>query len=128
MDMERSRLKEGSDSEYETYTENVTVNSMIPLWRKTKKILRKRNTKNFIRKHSPLMTSPARYSPKSGGYNQLSGAFFIPEKADYNYYSKNFEKGLALYSSGVKIMDKCADLLPDCFSFVKGVVDSEDLS
>ena len=129
MDMERSRLKEGSDSEYETYTENVTVNSMIPLWKKNKKDITKEEYEKFHQETFSAYDKPLRViHQKAEGTTSYQALLFIPEKADYNYYSKNFEKGLALYSSGVKIMDKCADLLPDCFSFVKGVVDSEDLS
>lgn len=129
MDMERSRLKEGSDSEYETYTENVTVNSMIPLWKKNKKDIMKEEYEKFYQETFSAYDKPLRViHQKAEGTTSYQALLFIPEKADYNYYSKNFEKGLALYSSGVKIMDKCADLLPDCFSFVKGVVDSEDLS
>lgn len=129
MDMERSRLKEGSDSEYETYTENVTVNSMIPLWKKNKKDITKEEYEKFYQETFSAYDKPLRViHQKAEGTTSYQALLFIPEKADYNYYSKNFEKGIALYSSGVKIMDKCADLLPDCFSFVKGVVDSEDLS
>ena len=129
MDMERSRLKEGSDSEYETYTENVTVNSMIPLWKKNKKDITEEEYEKFYQETFSAYDKPLRViHQKAEGTTSYQALLFIPEKADYNYYSKNFEKGLALYSSGVKIMDKCADLLPDCFSFVKGVVDSEDLS
>ena len=129
MDMERSRLKEGSDSEYETYTENVTVNSMIPLWKKNKKDITKEEYEKFYQETFSAYDKPLRViHQKAEGTTSYQALLFIPEKADYNYYSKNFEKGLALYSSGVKIMDKCADMLPDCFSFVKGVVDSEDLS
>ena len=129
MDMERSRLKEGSDSEYETYTENVTVNSMIPLWKKNKKDITKEEYEKFYQETFSAYDKPLRViHQKAEGTTSYQALLYIPEKADYNYYSKNFEKGLALYSSGVKIMDKCADLLPDCFSFVKGVVDSEDLS
>lgn len=129
MDMERSRLKEGSDSEYETYTENVTVNSMIPLWKKNKKDITKEEYEKFYQETFSAYDKPLRViHQQAEGTTSYQALLFIPEKADYNYYSKNFEKGLALYSSGVKIMDKCADLLPDCFSFVKGVVDSEDLS
>lgn len=129
MDMERSRLKEGSDSEYETYTENVTVNSMVPLWKKNKNEITEEEYEKFYQEKFFAYDKPLRViHQKAEGTTSYQALLYIPEKADYNYYSKNFEKGLALYSSGVKIMDKCADLLPDCFSFVKGVVDSEDLS
>lgn len=129
MDMERSRLKEGSDSEYETYTENETINSMVPLWKKNKNEITEEEYEKFYQEKFFAYDKPLRViHQKAEGTTSYQALLYIPEKADYNYYSKNFEKGLALYSSGVKIMDKCADLLPDCFSFVKGVVDSEDLS
>lgn len=129
MDMERSRLKEGSESEYETYIENETVNSMVPIWKKNKNDLSDADYEKFYQENFFAYDKPLRViHQKAEGTTSYQALLFIPEKADYNYYSKTFEKGLSLYTSGVKIMDKCADLLPDCFSFVKGVVDSEDLS
>lgn len=130
MDMEHSRLKEGSeDGEYETYTEHETVNSMVPLWKKSKSEITEEEYNKFYNEKFFSYDKPLRViHQKAEGTSCYQALLYIPEKADYNYYSKNFEKGLALYCSGVKIMDKCADLLPDCFSFVKGVVDSEDLS
>ena len=129
MDIERSRLKEGSDSEYEAYTENETVNSMIPLWKKAKSEITEEEYEKFYQEQFFAYDKPLKViHQKAEGTISYQALLYIPSKADYNYYSKNFEKGLTLYSSGVKIMDKCADLLPDCFSFVKGIVDSEDLS
>ena len=129
MDMERSRKKEGSEDEYETYTVRETVNSMVPLWKKAKGEITQEEYEKFYQERFHAYDKPLRViHQKAEGTTSYQALLFIPEKADYNYYSKNFEKGLALYSSGVKIMDKCADLLPDCFSFVKGVVDSEDLT
>ena len=129
MDMEHSRKKEGSEDEYETYTVRETVNSMVPLWKKAKGEITQEEYENFYQERFHAYDKPLRViHQKADGTTSYQALLFIPEKADYNYYSKNFEKGLALYSSGVKIMDKCADLLPDCFSFVKGVVDSEDLT
>ncbi len=129
MDMERSRKKEGSEDEYETYTVHETVNSMVPLWKKAKGEITEEEYEKFYQERFHAYDKPLRViHQKAEGTTSYQALLFIPEKADYNYYSKNFEKGLALYSSGVKIMDKCADLLPDCFSFVKGVVDSEDLT
>lgn len=130
MDMEHSRVKEGSeDGEYETYTEHETVNSMVPLWKKNKSEITEEEYDKFYNEKFFSYDKPLRViHQKAEGTSCYQALLYIPEKADYNYYSKNFEKGLALYCSGVKIMDKCADLLPDCFSFVKGVVDSEDLS
>ena len=129
MDMEHSRKKEGSEDEYETYTVRETVNSMVPLWKKAKGEITQEEYEKFYQERFHAYDKPLRViHQKAEGTISYQALLFIPEKADYNYYSKNFEKGLALYSSGVKIMDKCADLLPDCFSFVKGVVDSEDLT
>lgn len=129
MDMEHSRKKEGSEDEYETYTVHETVNSMVPLWKKPKNEITEEEYEKFYQERFHAYDKPLRViHQKAEGTTSYQALLFIPEKADYNYYSKNYEKGLALYSSGVKIMDKCADLLPDCFSFVKGVVDSEDLT
>ena len=129
MDMEHSRKKEGSEDEYEMYTVHETVNSMVPLWKKAKGEITEEEYEKFYQERFHAYDKPLRViHQKAEGTTSYQALLFIPEKADYNYYSKNFEKGLALYSSGVKIMDKCADLLPDCFSFVKGVVDSEDLT
>lgn len=129
MALEHSRKKEGSEDEYETYTEVETVNSMVPLWKKAKSEIDEAEYEKFYQERFHAYDKPLRViHQKAEGTTSYQALLFIPEKADYNYYSKTYEKGLALYSSGVKIMDKCAELLPDCFSFVKGVVDSEDLS
>lgn len=129
MAIEHSRKKEGSEDEYETYTEVETVNSMVPLWKKAKSEIDEADYEKFYQERFHAYDKPLRViHQKAEGTTSYQALLFIPEKADYNYYSKTYEKGLALYSSGVKIMDKCAELLPDCFSFVKGVVDSEDLS
>ena len=129
MDVEKSRPKEDNNEEYETYTENTTINSMIPLWKKNKNDISDEEYDKFYSEKFYAYDKPLRViHQKAEGTTSYQALLYIPQKADYNYYSKNFEKGLALYCSGVKIMDKCADLLPDCFSFVKGVVDSEDLS
>lgn len=129
MALEHSRKKEGSEDEYETYTEVETVNSMVPLWKKAKSEIAEADYEKFYQERFHAYDKPLRViHQKAEGTTSYQALLFIPEKADYNYYSKTYEKGLALYSSGVKIMDKCAELLPDCFSFVKGVVDSEDLS
>ena len=138
MDMERSRLiekpeeetkKEDYKPEYETYVENVTLNSMVPIWKKNKNELKKEDYNSFYKDKFHDYEDPARviHSSTEGSatYNAL---LFIPSRAPYNYYSRDYEKGLQLYASGVLIMDKCADLLPDCFSFVRGLVDSQDLS
>lgn len=132
MDMERSRRKEESPDdkpEYESYTENVTLNSMVPIWKKNKSELKDEDYNEFYKSKFMDYDDPARviHSSTEGSatYNAL---LFIPSRAPYNYYSRDYEKGLQLYASGVLIMDKCPDLLPDCFSFVKGLVDSQDLS
>lgn len=129
MDWTASRLKEGSENEYEDYTEERTLNSMVPLWKKDKKEISKEEYENFYKDQFSDYNKPLKeIHYKVEGQATYSALLFIPQKAPYNYYTKDFEKGLQLYSSGVLIMDKCADLLPDYFSFVKGLVDSEDLS
>lgn len=132
MDMERTRMKEGSPEdkpEYDQYTENVTLNSMVPIWKKSKSEVTDEDYANFYKEKFMDYEEPARiiHSSTEGSatYNAL---LFIPARAPFNYYSRDYEKGLQLYASGVLIMEKCADLLPDCFSFVKGLVDSQDLS
>ncbi|WP_147539039.1 molecular chaperone HtpG [Anaerotruncus rubiinfantis] len=132
MDMEASRLKEGCPEEkpeYETYTVNETLNSMVPIWKKQKSEVTDEDYNNFYKEKFFDYQDPLRviHSSTEGSatYNAL---LFIPARAPFNYYSRDYEKGLQLYASGVLIMDKCADLLPDCFSFVKGLVDSQDLS
>jgi molecular chaperone HtpG len=128
-DMEKSRLKEGSKDEYETYTENVTLNSMVPIWRKNKNEITDEEYNQFYKDKFMDYMDPAKvihsYTEGTATYNAL---LFIPAKAAMNFYTKDYEKGLQLYSNGVLIMDKCADLLPDYFSFVRGLVDSQDLS
>lgn len=129
MMVEKSRLKEGSEDEYEQYSELETLNSMIPLWKKTKSELKDEDYNNFYKEKFFDFTDPAKVIHTNvEGIVSYTSLMFIPAKAPYNYYSKDYEKGLQLYSSGVLIMDKCADLLPDYFSFVKGLVDSQDLS
>ena len=120
---------EGKEGEYEDVTEDRTLNSMIPLWKKDKKDIGEDDYNNFYKEKFYDFQNPLKViHTKTEGQATFSALLFIPEKAPFDYYSKEFEKGLQLYSRGVLIMDKCADLLPDYFSFVKGVVDSEDLS
>ncbi|HZK21552.1 MAG TPA: molecular chaperone HtpG [Oscillospiraceae bacterium] len=129
MDRVKSRLKEGTKDEYEEYTENETLNSMVPLWKRSKSDIKVEEYNSFYNEKFFDYEKPLKViHQKAEGTTSYYALMFIPSKADYNYYTKNYEKGLELYSSGVKIMDKCADLLPDYFNFVKGVVDSEDLS
>ena len=129
MEVEKSRPKADNDKEYETYTENETLNSMVPLWRRNKSELKPEDYNQFYKEKFFDFEDPARviHSSTEGAatYNAL---LFIPSRAPYNYYTREYEKGLQLYASGVLIMDKCPDLLPDYFSFVKGLVDSQDLS
>lgn len=129
MDFESSRPVEGKEGEYESFTETRTVNSMIPLWRKNKSEITEEEYDRFYSEKFYDFEKPARIiHTKTEGQATFDALMFIPKKPAYNYYSKEFEKGLALYSNGVLIMDKCPDLLPDYFSFVRGLVDSADLS
>lgn len=134
MDMQRQKLKEGTgtdgkDPEYETYTETVTLNSMVPIWKKNKTELTDEEYNKFYQEKFYDYTDPlAHIHTKAEGTATYNALLYIPERAPFDYYTKEYEKGLQLFSSGVLIMDKCADLLPDYFSFVKGLVDSEDLS
>ena len=117
------------EEKYEIHTEDETLNSMIPLWKKNKSELKDEDYNNFYQEKFYDYTEPlAHIHSKTEGTATYSALMFIPKKAPYDYYSKEYEKGLQLYSNGVLIMDKCSDLLPDHFSFVKGLVDSEDLS
>ena len=128
MAVTKSKKKEDSD-EYESYTEIETLNSMIPLWKRSQSEVTDEEYKAFYTEKFFDFEAPARViTQKSEGTATYSALLFIPQRAPFNYYTKDFEKGLELYSSGVMIMEKCADLLPDYFSFVRGVVDSSDLS
>lgn len=129
MNISGRRLKEGSESEYEEYTEEQTVNSMVPIWKKNKTELSPEDYENFYREKHYGFDRPLRHLHISTeGAVSYRAILFIPEKAPFDFYSREYEKGLELYSRGVLIMDKCPDLLPDYFSFIKGMVDSEDLS
>ena len=125
----RKKLKEGSNDEYETIENEEVLNSMIPLWKKDKKKITDEEYNSFYQSKFYDYSNPLKVIHSSvEGMCSYKSLLFIPSHAPYDYYSKEYEKGLSLYSNGVLIMDKCADLLPDYFSFVKGVVDSEDLS
>lgn len=132
MEMTHSRKKEDSPEdkpEYEDYTELETLNSMIPIWKKSKSELTDDDYNQFYKSKFSDYEDPLRHIHTSTeGAATYHAMLFIPGRAPYNYYSKDYEKGLQLYSNGVLIMDKCADLLPDYFSFVRGLVDSADLS
>ena len=129
MDMEHEKLKEGSKDEYEKEIVTETLNSMTPIWKKSKSELKDEEYNQFYKDKFYDFEDPlVHIHTRTEGTATYTALLYIPAKAPYDYYSKNFEKGLQLYSSGVLIMDKCADLLPDYFSFVRGLVDSEDLS
>lgn len=129
MDITSSKLKEGSESEYEDYTEEQTVNSMVPIWRKNKRELTDEDYNNFYTEKHYGFDKPLRHVHISvDGAVSYNAILYIPESMPFDFYTKEYEKGLELYSSGVMIMNKCSDLLPDYFGFVKGIVDSEDLS
>jgi molecular chaperone HtpG len=129
MEIEKTRLKEGTEDEYESYTELETVNSMVPIWKKNKLNLKDEDYENFYsEKHFGFDKPLSHLHISVDGAIRYNAVLFIPENIPFDYYSKEYEKGLELYSNGVLIMNKCPDLLPDYFSFIKGVVDSEDLT
>ena len=129
MDMERERLKEGSENECEKYTETVTLNSMVPLWKKNKSEITEEDYNEFYKDKFFDFEDPlCHIHAKNEGAATYNALMYIPARVPFDFYTKEYEKGLQLYSSGVMIMEKCPDLLPDYFSFVKGLVDSEDLS
>ena len=129
MDVEKSRLKEGSKDEYETYTENEVLNSMVPLWRKNKNEITQEQYNQFYKDKFSDFEDPAKVVHMyTEGASTFHALLYIPARAPFNFYTRDYEKGLQLYSNGVLIMEKCADLLPDYFSFVRGLVDSQDLS
>lgn len=127
MEVENNRKKEDSD-EYETYKEVITINSMIPLWKRNKKDITEEEYNNFYSDKFFDYDKPldVLHFNIEGNVN-YNALLYIPSHAPYNYYSKEYEKGLQLYTNGVLIMDKCSELLPDYFSFVRGVIDTEDI-
>jgi molecular chaperone HtpG len=132
MNVERERAKEGAegeDVELEKYFEEETLNSMVPLWKRGRSSIKKDEYNEFYKEKFHDFEEPLKVIHTSvEGVVSYDALIYIPARAPFNYYTKDFEKGLQLYSSGVLIMDKCAELLPDYFSFMKGVVDSQDLS
>ncbi|MGN1418037.1 MAG: molecular chaperone HtpG [Acutalibacteraceae bacterium] len=129
LDMEHSHLKEGTEDEYETVVEPTQLNSMVPLWRKNKNEIKKEEYDEFYKSKFHDYEEPLHYvHSKTEGQITYDALLYIPSHAPFDYYSKEYEKGLQLYCNGVLIMDKCADLLPDYFNFVKGLVDSADLT
>ena len=134
MDTENEKLKEGTgvdgvDAEYETVTETETLNSMVPLWHRKSSEISDEEYNRFYTEKFYDYTAPAKVIHfRVEGTVSYEALLFIPAKAPYNYYSKQFEKGLQLYSSGVMITEKCEEMLPDYFSFVRGLVDSPDFT
>ena len=129
MDVTKKKLKEGTENEYEDYTEEETLNSMIPIWRKSKSELTSDDYNAFYKEkffdfEDPLLT----IHTSADGVVSYTALLYIPTRPPFDYYTKEYQKGLQLYTNGVMIMDKCADLLPDYFGFVRGLVDSADLS
>ncbi len=134
MEVSHTHVKEGTgvdgkDPEYETHTEVETLNSMTPIWKKAKSEVTDEEMNAFYKEKFYDWQDPLKVIRTSTeGVATYTALLFIPSHAPMDYYTREYEKGLQLYASGVLIMDKCADLLPDCFSFVKGLVDSQDLS
>ena len=132
MEVEKSRKKEDSPEdkpEYESYTEEETMNSMVPIWQRAKKDVTDEEYEAFYRDKFYDYNKPLRIMHTSAeGAVSFKALLFIPGKAPFDFYSKDFKRGLQLYSSGVMIMENCEDLLPEHFRFVRGVVDSQDLS
>lgn len=129
MDISHEHLKEGSKDEYETVIEEETLNDMIPLWKRDKADISEEDYSTFYSdKFFDYEKPMSIIHTKGEGLISYNSLLFIPSHAPYDFYTKNYEKGLQLYVNGVLIMEKCADLLPDYYSFVRGVVDSPDLS
>lgn len=129
MDLTKHKPKEDNEGEYEEYIEEETVNSMVPIWKKNKNELTKEDYEKFYADKHYGFDEPVKYIHISvEGTVRYNSILYIPEKTPFDYYTTEYEKGLQLYSNGVLIMNKCEELLPDYFSFVKGIVDSEDLS
>lgn len=129
MPVTHRKPKEGAEGEYDETTEIETLNSMVPIWKKSKQELTDEQYNEYYKeKFLDYMDPLTHIHSKTEGTATYNALLFIPKKAPFDFYTKEYEKGLQLYSSGVMIMEKCSDLLPDYFSFVRGLVDSEDLS
>ena len=129
MDIEHKHKKEGTEDEYETHVETETINSMIPIWKKEKSKVTKEEYNSFYTEKFNDFMPPLKVIHSSvEGQFTYNALLYIPSHLPYDYYSQEYEKGLQLYSNGVLIMNKCSELLPDYFGFVKGLVDSPDLS
>ena len=128
MEVNNRVLKDGSDSEYEELLEDETLNSQIPLWKKNKKDITEEEYNNFYQDKFYDYEKPLKVIHTNvEGQCSYNSILFIPSHAPYDFYTKEYEKGLQLYTNGVLIMEKCSDLLPDYFSFVRGIVDTQDL-
>lgn len=129
MEMTHTVPDEEKEGEYKQEVTVDTLNSMIPIWRRSKSELTEDDYNEFYKNKFMDYENPLLYIPfKTEGQATFDSLIYIPSKAPYDFYSKEYEKGLQLYTNGVMIMDKCSDLLPDYFSFVKGIVDSADLT
>lgn len=137
MDIEKTRSVETNETDEngnkktktETYIENETINSMVPIWQRSKSEVSDEDCKKFYKEHFFDPEDPVRViRVNAEGAVQYKAMLFIPSRAPYDYFTKEYEKGLQLYTSGVMIMDKCSDLIPEHFRFVRGVVDSQNLS
>ena len=137
MDIEKTRSVETDETDEngnkktktETYIENETINSMVPIWQRSKSEVSDEDCKKFYKEHFFDPEDPVRViRVNAEGAVQYKAMLFIPSRAPYDYFTKEYEKGLQLYTSGVMIMDKCSDLIPEHFRFVRGVVDSQNLS
>ena len=129
MDVEHEKLKEGTKNEYEKVKETETLNSMIPLWKKKKSEIKQEEYDSFYTSKFSDFSKPQKViHTQAEGTFSYNALLFIPSHLPYDFYTKQYEKGLQLYSNGVLIKEKCEELLPDYFSFVKGLVDSPDLS
>lgn len=129
MDVPVQKPKEEGENELETVVEEQTVNSMVPIWKKNKNELTKEDYEAFYQEKRYGFDKPLKHIHVSvDGAVRYQAILFIPEQTPFDYYTKEYEKGLELYANSVLIMERCSDLLPDYFSFVKGMVDSEDLS
>jgi len=129
MDIEHSHLKEGTENEYETHIEEEIVNSMTPLWKKNKKDITEEEYQSFYSNKFFDYDKPMKTIHTSvEGNVSYQALIYIPSHLPYDFYTKEYEKGLQLYSNGVLIMDKCSDLVPDHFSFVRGLIDTPDVS
>ena len=126
MEVTKSRKKEDSDG-YESYTELETLNSMVPIWQRAKKDVTEEEYDTFYREKFFDYNKPLRTIHSSAeGSVSFKALMYVPAKAPYDFYTKEYKHGLQLYSSGVMIMESCEDLLPEHFRFVRGIVDSQD--